>query len=49
LVNETADTIWARLNFWDHPDSAGAPDLYDIYDDDENAARGPVIYLPAAD
>ncbi len=45
LVNETADTVWAKYNHWDNPDSL-AIDASDIYDDDENASLGPVIFMP---
>lgn len=45
LVNETADTVWARDNLWDHPDYLTI-DSCDVYDDDENHAYGPVLFAP---
>jgi hypothetical protein len=45
FVNESADTVWAKFNFWDHADS-GSVDASDIYDKEENASSGPVIFMP---
>ncbi|MBD3257612.1 DUF1565 domain-containing protein, partial [candidate division GN15 bacterium] len=45
LVNETGLEIKAEGNFWDHTDSTEI-DTLDISDDDENAARGAVDFVP---
>jgi hypothetical protein len=45
LVNESADTVWAKYNFWDHSDSASV-DTEDIYDQEEDASSGPVMFMP---
>jgi|WetSurMetagenome_2_1015567.scaffolds.fasta_scaffold31226_3 hypothetical protein len=45
LVNESADTIYAKYNYWDHSNVVDI-EAFDIYDYMENAAAGPVIFQP---